>query len=353
MKAAVLECLSPLLLTDLEQVTDMAIMIINTKGKIICYSKGCERIEGFKREDVIGLSPDELYNPKQFPNVNRAKRSMVLDTLNTGQLYHEHLDYYTTINGTEANILCSTYPLHDKSGSLQGVLCIYQEVSEYLEMISISNKNQSDKPHNLPALNGTQYTFDAIIGTHPKMQKALYRGKVAAKADAPVLIFGETGTGKELFAQSIHNESACRNGNFVAINCSAIPDTLLESTLFGTVRGSYTGATDRKGLFEEAQNGTLFLDELNAMDIGLQSKLLRVLETGKFRRVGAQEEKNCQCRIISALNEDPFAAIENNIIRADLYYRLAVFSIELPPLRARKEDILATSKSFLSNLAPV
>ena len=139
----------------------------------------------------------------------------------------------------------------------------------------------------------------------------------------------------------------------MAVNCSAIPEALLESTLFGTCKGSYTGAVNRKGLFEEAENGTLFLDELNSMDIGLQSKLLRVLETGRFRAVGGQEEKPCKCRIISAINEEPFIAIENSHLRADLYYRLAVFSIELPPLIRRREDISETAEYFIGSMAPV
>ncbi|WP_195269583.1 sigma 54-interacting transcriptional regulator [Eubacterium sp. 1001713B170207_170306_E7] len=349
-----LKALRPLSIGDLERITDMAVMILDAAGRIICYSKGCEKIEALRREDVIGKSPESLYNPQQFPNLTRPKRSMVLDTLKTGKVYRETLDYYTTVGGNEANILCSTYPIYGKNGQIDYALCIYREVSDYLEMIAEGNKKQSDRQASSQYLpNGTQHTFDHVVGSSPMLQKAVYRGKIAAKTDAPVLIWGETGTGKEVFAQSIHNYSAFSSCPFVAVNCSAIPEALLESTLFGTCKGSYTGAVNRRGLLEEAENGTLFLDELNAMDIGLQSKLLRVLETGRFRAVGGQEEKPCKCRIISAINEEPFQAIENNHLRADLYYRLAVFSLELPPLIKRREDIAETAEFFIGAMAPV
>lgn len=349
-----LKALRPLSIGDLERIIDMAVMILDAEGRIICYSKGCEKIEALRREEVIGKSPEDLYNPQQFPNIIRPKRSMVLDTLKTGKIYQETLDYYTTVGGNEANILCSTYPIYGKHGKIDYALCIYREVSDYLEMIADGNKKQSDRQASSQYLqNGTQHTFANVIGSSPMLQKAVYRGKIAAKTDAPVLIWGETGTGKEVFAQSIHNYSAFSPYPFVAVNCSAIPEALLESTLFGTCKGSYTGAVNRKGLFEEAENGTLFLDELNSMDIGLQSKLLRVLETGRFRAVGGQEEKPCKCRIISAINEEPFIAIENSHLRADLYYRLAVFSIELPPLIRRREDISETAEYFIGSMAPV
>lgn len=349
-----LKSLRPLSIGDLERITDVAVMILDAEGRIICYSKGCEKIEALRRDEVIGKSPEDLYNPQQFPNIIRPKRSMVLDTLKTGKIYQETLDYYTTVGGNEANILCSTYPIYGKNGQIDYALCIYREVSDYLEMIAEGNKKQSDRQAASQYLqNGTQHTFDNVIGSSQAIQRAVYRGKIAAKTDAPVLIWGETGTGKEVFAQSIHNYSAFSSHSFVAVNCSAIPEALLESTLFGTCKGSYTGAVNRKGLFEEAENGTLFLDELNSMDIGLQSKLLRVLETGRFRAVGGQEEKPCKCRIISAINEEPFAAIENSHLRADLYYRLAVFSIELPPLIKRREDIAETAEYFIGSLAPV
>lgn len=174
----------------------------------------------------------------------------------------------------------------------------------------------------------------------------LYRKKMA-RSESRVMILGETGTGKELFAQSIHNYSSRAKGPFIAINCSAIPDTLLESTLFGTTKGAFTGAENKPGLFEEAKNGTLFLDELNSMSVVLQAKLLRALETNCIRRVGSNKEIPVNPRIISAMNINPTDAIENETLRSDFYYRLAVITLECPPLRKRQEDIITLSMSFI------
>lgn len=161
------------------------------------------------------------------------------------------------------------------------------------------------------------------------------------------MILGETGTGKELFAQSIHNESSRAKEPFIAVNCSAIPDSLLESILFGTTKGAFTGAENKSGLFEEAKNGTLFLDELNSMSIVLQAKLLRALETNRIRRVGGNQEIPVNPRIISAMNINPLEAIENEKLRSDFYYRLAVVTLECPSLRNRKEDIITLSWHYI------
>ena len=158
---------------------------------------------------------------------------------------------------------------------------------------------------------------------------------------------GETGTGKELLAQSIHNASRRANGPFLAINCAAIPDNLLEGLLFGTEKGAYTGAESRAGLFEQANGGTLLLDEINSMNILLQSKLLRVLQDSMIRRVGGVKESHVDVRVLSNINIPPYQAIEENKLRHDLFYRLGVININIPPLRDHKEDIPLLSKNFI------
>lgn len=158
--------------------------------------------------------------------------------------------------------------------------------------------------------NGTQFCFDDILGSGECMKSVMNTAKRMARSESRIMILGETGTGKELFAQSIHNDSSRAKEPFIAVNCSAIPDTLLESILFGTNKGAFTGAENKVGLFEEAKNGTLFLDELNSMSIVLQSKLLRALETNRIRRVGGNKEIPVNPRIISAMNIDPKEAIE-------------------------------------------
>jgi len=183
-------------------------------------------------------------------------------------------------------------------------------------------------------------SFGRIVGNSPKMRQIYQVIEQAAPTPASVLIFGESGTGKELVAQMIHQLSARGEAPFVAINCAAIPETLLESEIFGHERGAFTGATERRaGCFELADNGTLFLDEIAEMVPVTQVKLLRVLQERKFRRLGGRAEQEVDVRVIAATNVNPMDAIRVGKLRDDLYYRLNVFTIELPPLRDRKEDL--------------
>jgi len=183
------------------------------------------------------------------------------------------------------------------------------------------------------------HNFEDIIGYNQKICDIKILAKRAANTSSPVLIYGETGTGKELFAQSIHNSSNRSKKLFVAINCAAIPENLLEGILFGTVKGAYTEAIDRPGLFEQASEGTLFLDEINSMPLLLQAKLLRVLQERKIRRVGGMADIEVNPRIISSLNVKPLDAIEKGFIRNDLFYRLGVVCLGIPPLRERIDDL--------------
>ena len=170
----------------------------------------------------------------------------------------------------------------------------------------------------------------------------------AARTEIPVLIYGETGTGKELLTQAIHNSSKRRSKPFIAQNCAALPATLLEGILFGTTKGGFTGAVDRQGLFELADGGTLFLDEINSMPIELQAKLLRVLQDGKLRSIGDSQERYVDVRIIAACNINPNIALEQGLIRRDLYYRLNTVTLWIPKLSDRREDILLLTKFFIS-----
>ena len=162
---------------------------------------------------------------------------------------------------------------------------------------------------------------------------------------------GETGTGKEIFAQSIHRASRRRAGKFLAINCAAVPETLIESLLFGTRKGSFTGSEDKAGYFEEASGGTLFLDELNSMSLAMQSKILRVIQEKTFRRVGGGKDLHLDVRLISSCNEDPFKAISENTFRRDLFYRLSTVMLELPPLREHLEDLEELIRYHLESTA--
>ena len=197
-----------------------------------------------------------------------------------------------------------------------------------------------------------RYRFENIIAKSPKMQQVIEVIKVVAKSNATVLITGESGTGKELVARAIHSQSYRKDKPFVAVSCAALPETLLESELFGHERGAFTGAhAQRKGKFEIANKGTIFLDEIGEMSANIQVHLLRVLEEKEFTRVGGNELVKVDVRVISATNKDMKKAIADGRFREDLYYRLNVVTIELPPLRERKEDILLLAQHFLKKFA--
>jgi DNA-binding NtrC family response regulator len=194
-----------------------------------------------------------------------------------------------------------------------------------------------------------QGSFGSMIGSSPQMRKVYQVVEQAAPTSASVLIWGESGTGKELVAQTIHQLSPRAQMPFVPINCAAIPETLLESEIFGHEKGAFTGASERReGCFELADRGTLFLDEIAEMTPATQVKLLRVLQERKFRRVGGRQEQSVDVRVIAATNVNPADAVKNGKLREDLYYRLNVFAIELPPLRMRKDDLSLLIQAFLT-----
>lgn len=205
----------------------------------------------------------------------------------------------------------------------------------------------SKRVHQLEQQVGRKYSFDSMIGKSKVLQAAIDLGKKVAQTDTTVLLLGETGTGKEVFAQAIHQASNRKAKPFVALNCATFSKDLLESELFGHREGAFTGATkDKKGLFEEANTGTLFLDEVGELPIELQAKLLRVLETGEFLRVGETKPVRSDVRIIAATNRDLEKETESGNFRNDLYYRLSVFIISLPALRERIEDIGPLAEFF-------
>src|SRR5215210_5083179 len=199
---------------------------------------------------------------------------------------------------------------------------------------------------------GKKYSFESIIGSSGPITDAINLAKKVAPTDATVLLLGETGTGKEVFAHAIHNSSSRATKSFIALNCSAFTKELLESELFGHKAGAFTGAVkDKKGLIEEANGGTLFLDEIGEMPVDLQSKLLRVLETGEFIKVGDTRSTKVSVRIIAATNRNLQKEVKEGKFREDLYYRLNVFTVELPSLRERKEDIAPLADYYTSFFA--
>ena len=236
-----------------------------------------------------------------------------------------------------------TAPVHDDKGNIASNIIIYRDRSKEIEFDRI--KFEVSRLRNEL---GKTYSFSGIIAKSPKMQEVFTLIQRAAESNITVLIQGENGTGKELVAKSTHFNSDRKAGPFVVVNCAAIPDTLIESELFGHERGAFTGATTQKiGQFEQANGGTIFLDEIGDMPLNLQVKLLRVLQERELQRVGGTKTIPLDIRIIAATNQDLPAAVEAGDFRVDLFYRLAAYPIEIPPLRDRREDIPLLARHFL------
>ena len=248
-------------------------------------------------------------------------------------------------------------------------ICVGDRVTGVLINFTNVEKIQQDEIQIRKKLSFTglhaKYSFENIIHKSPLMAQTIQQAKKIAKVSSNVLIIGETGTGKELFAQSIHNESPRKNGPFVAVNCASLPENLIESELFGYSGGAFTNATKegKAGLIELAHNGTLFLDEISEVPVSFQSKLLRVLQENEVRRIGDNKVISVNVRIISALNKNIYQLVKDGLFRSDLLYRLDVLRIKIPPLRSRSEDILElfmyyvnifnkTMGSFISSITP-
>lgn len=214
--------------------------------------------------------------------------------------------------------------------------------------LAMEKAGKNKTPANAANTIRNAYSFDSILGESPEIRQVVSLASRVAVTEVPVLLTGETGTGKEVFAQAIHYGSKRNKNNFVAINCSSFSKELLESEIFGHKAGSFTGAQkDKKGLFEEADNGTIFLDEIGEMAFELQAKLLRILETGEYIKIGDTKPTHVNVRVIAATNRILPDEISAGHFREDLFYRLSVFQIHLPPLRERKEDIRILAESFI------
>lgn len=319
---------------------DEGIHLIDVHSKTIIYNDAMAKLEGMNKEDIIN---------KSFARVSEQmsiKNSTLLSVIRNKKPIKDNIQKYLNQNGKEITTINTTIPL-TINNKLIGALEIskdltqinyLQEKIEKLEEIKNIKESKSKK---------LGYSFEDIIGESDCIKNAINKSKKASKCDATVLIYGETGTGKELISQSIHFASKRKDKPFIAQNCAALPESLLEGILFGTVKGGFTGAIDRPGLFEQANNGTLLLDEINSMPIQLQAKLLRVLQEGYVRRVGGTKDIPVDVRVIATTNENPISIVAEGKLREDLYYRLNVIQVHIPPLRERGNDIILLANKFL------
>lgn len=320
---------------------DIGIHVVDSSGKTIIYNQAMADMEGLYINEVMGKSILEI-----FPSLTH-ETSTLLTVLKTGKPIYNKYQTYLNNKGKQISTLNSTIPIKISAGK-NGALEIAKNITkekELSEKLVYLHEELASKDIDDRNLKG--YTFKNLIGEDEKFLDAVEISKKAALSSSTVLIYGETGTGKELFAQSIHNESSRRNKPLIAQNCAALPESLLEGILFGTVKGSFTGAINRPGLFEQADGGTLLLDEINSMGHQLQAKLLRVLQEGYVRRIGGLSDIPVDVRILATTNEDPLLIMQKGVLRKDLYYRLNVISVNIPPLRQRKSDILLLTEHFI------
>ncbi|WP_279390815.1 sigma 54-interacting transcriptional regulator [Alkalihalobacillus sp. LMS39] len=309
---------------------DIGIHVINANGETVIYNSKMMDIESLSKEDVLH---------KHFLDVftfEEGETSTLLDVLREKRPRKNVKQTYFNHKGKEITTVNHTFPIFYED-ELIGAIEIAKDVTNLERLIR----------ENIKQKGNTTFTFDSIIGKSHSIREVIEHTKRATRTPSSVLIVGETGTGKELFAQSIHNGSERSSAPFISQNCAAIPDTLIESILFGTKKGAFTGSLERPGLFEEAEGGTLFLDEINSLSPMLQAKLLRAIQEKVIRRVGDTIDRKVNVRIVSTINEDPIEAIANGRLRKDLYYRLSVVSIFVPPLRERKEDIPLLASHFI------
>ncbi|MEO2075339.1 MAG: sigma-54-dependent Fis family transcriptional regulator [Bacillus sp. (in: firmicutes)] len=308
---------------------DVGVHAVDETGKTIIYNKKMMQMESMDFHDVMDKNLLDVFMFKD------DQSSTLVKALQEGKKTSNVKQTYFNNKGREITTINNTIPIYIDE-SLHGAVEIANDVTK-LERLIKGNMSKGS----------TRYTFENIIGTSPAILEVKESAKRATRTSSYVLIVGDTGTGKELFAQSIHNASDRLSAPFISQNCAALPDNLIESLLFGTKRGAFTGAVDTPGLFEQANGGTLLLDEINSLNLNLQAKLLRVLQEKTIRRIGDTKDTPIDVRVIANMNEDPIDAIANNRLRKDLYYRLGVVTIFVPPLKDRKEDIPLLVEHFI------
>lgn len=311
------------------------LVILDKQGRVRTWNNACEKIYDLKKEEILGNKLEDI-----FPN------AIDVEVLKTGKTFKD------VAHRTRGNhIMISAAPLIWKGEmigvistdrDLEEVIRLSKKLEEALKTINVLKDLIEDKQ------GGNE---DFFIGNNRLVNDQLKRALMTADTDIPVLITGETGTGKEVLARFIHRESKLES-NFVAVNCSAIPDTLFESEFFGYVKGAFTGADNkgRAGYFEQANGGTLFLDEISEMPLTQQTKLLRVLQEGKVRRLGSEKDIPVNARIISACNADLQKSVEEKQFRIDLYYRIKGIDVRIPPLRERKDDLEDIIRYFFEKM---
>ena len=304
------------------------VIAVDEKNMISVFNASAEKTLNINAQNVVGRKSEELMSS------DLKKILEIGDEESIGEL----------IRYNETNLAVNIIPILLKSQRI-GTVFTFQDVTKIQEMETKIRKKIYYRGHV------AKHTFGDIIGKSKKIAQVIQTAKRFSKVDSNILLIGETGTGKELFAQSVHNFSHRKKGPFVAVNCAALPESLLESELFGYAEGAFTGAAKggKQGLFELAHTGTIFLDEISEISPKLQGRLLRVLQEREIMRLGHDRIIPVDIRIISATNKDLYALVKKGDFREDLYYRLDILKIELPPLRDRRDDIVQLAEHIIAS----
>ena len=307
---------------------DEGIISIDKNFRINIFNNYCQDLFNYNKQDVIGEDIRGII----------GKDDVIVDLINNGDEY-DNIKATLTHDGIKSNYITTGRRITNDHGETIGGVISIKDVNKAKQLVNIINKN-NDGP------------FKNIIGNSKSIEKVKQMTLAIAKSNSTVLLRGESGTGKELFANATHELSDRKNKRFIAINCAALPDSLLESELFGYEKGSFTGAMQngKEGLFKEANGGTIFLDEIGELSMLLQAKLLRVLQEGKIRKIGSSKEEDVDVRIIAATHKNLENMIKEGSFREDLYYRLNVIPIKIPSLRERLEDIPILTQFFIDKL---
>jgi PAS domain S-box-containing protein len=306
------------------------IVALDSELRIVAMNRAAEEIIGRPADAMLGTAVCDFFGRPGCPS------DYLAEALRRGDRIHDFQTAVRLQDGREGQVLLRSAPLEDRAGRPLGLALILGDVTEVTELRKQVTGRQS---------------FWGIVGRDRRMQELYRLIEDVAPSDASVLVRGESGTGKELVARALHAASSRADGPFVAVNCSALAETLLESELFGHVRGAFTGAAaDRRGRFEAAAGGTLFLDEIGDVSPAVQVKLLRVLQERRIERVGDSQSRPVNVRVVSATNRDLEALLAGGRLREDFYYRIKVVSLTVPPLRDRREDIPLLAEHLLGRL---
>lgn len=314
------------------------IMITDEKGVIKYYTNFRTDVYSLQLDQIVGKTVLEIH-----PELTE-EQSTIMQVLKTGQPIYDRVEHLTTSHGDTVTNICSTLPII-QGDKIVGAIDFARSIDDG------RNKDIQRRYINIPKFQNNKdkfYHLDDIVTSSTKINEIKKQIPMIANTDSAVMICGETGTGKEMIAQSIHTSGVRCGANFVSQNCAAIPENLLESILFGTERGGFTGAEDKAGLFEIANGGTLFLDEINSMELGMQAKILKAIEEKQIRRIGGNKSISFDVKVISAVNKNPIACIREGSLRQDLFYRLSTVFIEVPALRNRTADIPVMTNYFIN-----